>query len=550
MVQVRADRPPTGHLRREVGLISLTFVSLGSIIGSGWLLGALTAAKTAGPSSILSWILAGVILAVLALIHAELGAAYPVAGGTARWPHLVFGPLGGFTSGWMAWLGGVALAPIEVEAALQYLSNIIPGLVDESSSTAVLTGTGIVIAVVLMALFTVINILGVRWLAETNTAAVWWKVAVPVLTIGVFFFVSFHTSNFTAGGGFAPFGLKGVLSALPAGVVFAAVGFEQAVQLGGESKNPSRDVPRAVIGAMVIGTLIYLLLQVVFIGALDPANLANGWGNPIAKGSFGPYAGLATSLGLSWLAVILYIDAFVSPAGTGLVYTGTTPRMSYAMSRNGYLPPVFEKVSKRGIPVFSVIFAFVVGLFLLAPFPDWQDFVSFVTSAIVLMYALAPVSFAALRRADPDRPRPYRLPAGEVFAPLGFIAANLIVYWSGWKTDSKLLLCMAAGFVLLAVSYLTKANPRRPKIEWKAGSWIFAWLAGTAVISYLGQFGNGTKMIPFGADIAVVAVFSLVIFYWALASALPPERVATFVAEEEQEAHEGIEESGPSPATA
>ncbi|GDY30435.1 APC family permease [Gandjariella thermophila] len=550
MVQVRAEGPPTRRLRREVGLISLTFVSLGSIIGSGWLLGALTAAKEAGPASILSWVLAGVILAVLALIHAELGAAYPVAGGTARWPHLVFGPLGGFTSGWMAWLGGVALAPIEVEAALQYLSNIIPGLVNESSSTAVLTHTGIAVAVVLMAVFSLINIMGVRWLAETNTAAVWWKLAVPLLTIVVLAATSFHPSNFTAGGGFAPNGFKGILSALPAGVVFAAVGFEQAVQLGGESRNPKKDVPRAVVGAMVIGTLVYLLLEFAFIGALDPANLAHGWSNPISKGEFGPYAGLATSLGLSWLAVILYIDAFISPAGTGLVYSGTTPRMSYAMSRNGYLPPIFEKLNKRGIPWFSVLVTFVVGLVLLLPFPSWQEFVGFVTSAYVLMYAFAPVAFAALRRTDPDRARPYRVGGGAVLAPLGFVAANLVVYWSGWKTDSKLLLCMVGGFVLLGISYLTKANPNRPKIDWKAGSWIFPYLAGLALISYLGQFGNGTKAIPFGWDIAVIVVFSLAVFYAAVALSLPSERVAEFVQQEEAEAREGLEENPPATATA
>jgi amino acid transporter len=81
----------TGQLRRDVGLVSLMFISLGSIIGSGWLLGALTAAQVAGAASLLSWILGGVIIAILALIHAELGTAYPVSGGTARFPHFVFG---------------------------------------------------------------------------------------------------------------------------------------------------------------------------------------------------------------------------------------------------------------------------------------------------------------------------------------------------------------------------------------------------------------------------------------------------------------------------
>src|SRR3954470_1671422 len=113
-----------GHLHRSVGFWGLTFVSLGSIIGSGWLLGALGAAKTAGPASLISWILAGIMLALLALTHAELGAAYPVAGGTARFPTFAFGNLAGFTAGWTAWLQAVTLAPIEVEASLQYLNNI------------------------------------------------------------------------------------------------------------------------------------------------------------------------------------------------------------------------------------------------------------------------------------------------------------------------------------------------------------------------------------------------------------------------------------------
>src|ERR1700761_5508468 len=111
------------QLRRDVGRVGPTFVSLGSIIGSGWLLGALYAAQAAGPASLISWVLAGVMLAVLALVHAELGAAYPVAGGTARFPFFAFGSLAGFTAGWAAWLQAVTLAPIEVEASLQYLNN-------------------------------------------------------------------------------------------------------------------------------------------------------------------------------------------------------------------------------------------------------------------------------------------------------------------------------------------------------------------------------------------------------------------------------------------
>ncbi|MGH3590980.1 MAG: APC family permease, partial [Pseudonocardiaceae bacterium] len=294
--QAAVDNPPS--FRRDVGFMALMFVSLGSIIGSGWLLGALTAATSAGGASIVSWLLAGVIIVLLALVHSELGAAYPLAGGTGRWPRLAFGSLGGFTAGWVAWLQAVTIAPIEVEAALSYLDHKWHGLINDVGA---LTPKGLGTATALMLLFTVINILGVRWLAESNRIAVLWKFAVPVLTVVVLIVVSFQVSNFTAGGGFAPYGAHGVLAALPLGVVFALQGFEQAAQMAGEARDPQRNVPRAVIGAVIVGTVLYLALEVAFIGALNPHNLAQGWANPVGKGDFGPYATLATGLGLGWL---------------------------------------------------------------------------------------------------------------------------------------------------------------------------------------------------------------------------------------------------------
>src|ERR1035438_1636017 len=110
---VKPVGPGENQLRRAVGLRGLTLISLGSIIGSGWLLGALTASKVAGGASILSWVLAGAVLALLALVHAELGSTYPVSGGTARFPFMAFGSLGGFTGGWVAWVQGRPIAPLQ-----------------------------------------------------------------------------------------------------------------------------------------------------------------------------------------------------------------------------------------------------------------------------------------------------------------------------------------------------------------------------------------------------------------------------------------------------
>jgi len=518
--------------RRDVGFVALMFVSLGSIIGSGWLLGALTAATSAGGASIVSWVLAGVIIVLLALVHSELGAAYPLAGGTGRWPRLAFGSLGGFTAGWVAWLQAVTIAPIEVEAALSYLDHKWHGLINEAGA---LTPTGLAVSTGLMLLFTVINILGVRWLAESNRIAVLWKVAVPVLTVAVLIAVSFQVSNFTAGGGFAPYGAHGVLAALPLGVVFALQGFEQAAQIAGEARDPQRNVPRAVIGSVVIGTLLYLGLEIAFIGALNPGNLAQGWANPVGKGDFGPYATLATGLGLGWLAVILYIDAFISPAGTGLIYVGTSARLSYALGHSGYVPKGVSRLSSRGVPYTSIILAFVIGLICFLPFPSWQSLVGLVTSATVIMYGFAPITLLALRKADPDRARPYRLPAAPILAPLAFVMANEIIYWTSWATVEKLMLAIVAGYLLFAVAYATGHPMERPPLDPRSLVWIVPWFAGLAAISYLGQYG-GTRLIPEWVDLGVVAAFSLVICYVAVAFSLPSYRVAAAVATDQQEA--------------
>jgi amino acid transporter len=512
--------------------MALTFVSLGSIIGSGWLLGALSAATAAGGASIVSWVLAGLIIVLLALVHAELAAAYPFAGGTARWPRLAFGSLGGFTAGWLAWLQAVTIAPIEVEAALGYLDHKWHGLINNGGE---LTARGLAVAVALMAVFTTINLLGVRWLAESNKIAVLWKIAVPVLTIGVLIVVSFRVSNFTAGGGFAPYGAHGVFAALPLGVVFAVQGFEQAVQMSGEARDPQRNVPRAVIGSVLVGTALYLGLEIAFIGALSPGNLVQGWAHPVGKGDFGPYVTLATGLGLGWLAVILYIDAFISPAGTGLVYLGTSARLGYTLGHAGYVPRGVSRISSRGVPLASIIVAFVVGLICFLPFPSWQSLVSLVTSATVIMYAFAPITLLALRTADPQRARPYRLPAAPVLAPLVFIAANEIIYWTSWITVEKLMLAIVAGYVVIGLSYALGRRRERPPLHPRSLVWILPWFAGLSVISYFGQYG-GRKLIPEWVDLGVVAAFSLVICYVAVALSLPSHRVSVAIAADEREA--------------
>jgi amino acid transporter len=564
-VAVPTAARPERKLQRDVGLVGLLFASVGSIIGSGWLFGALSASSVAGPAALISWVLGGAGMLLLALIHAELGGMYPVAGGSARFPHYAFGSLIGFAGGWFAFLGAVTTAPIEVEAALQYASNYVSGLITTSGDTAVLTFQGYLVAAALMLLFSVVNVMGVKWLSESNKAIVWWKIFIPVLTVFALAFTSFHTDNFTAAGGFMPFGWKGVFLAVASGgVIFSYLGFEQAIQLGGESKNPRRNIPLAVIGSMILGVILYIALQVAYLAALEPQNLSKGW-DAVAFGGkgavFGPFAGLATALGLAWLATLLYIDAIVSPGGTGLLYVGTSARITFGMGRNNYIPRIFAHLTNRGVPIWSILFAFVCGMIVFLPFPGWQQLVGFISSATVLAYGTAPLALGALRRQERDRPRPFRLPAGPVLAPVGFIVANEVLLFSGWAVVWKLLVAILIGFVLLAISAATSPVERRPTLDWVNGAWLWPYLVGMGVISYLSSFDTSTpskvaliglsgpkNVLTFGWDVLAVAIFSVVIYALAMRVRLPDDRTRAYVGDlaEEAEAEAAELEGGAS----
>src|SRR5579859_1166759 len=275
MAVATSTRPADVGLKREMGLIGATWASETSIIGSGWLFGALGAAAAAGSAAILGWVIAGIIVIVLALVHAELGGMYPVAGGTARFPHFAFGSVAGISFGFFSWIQAITVAPIECYAVMQYGSYYWHSVYNPVKGNV--TGLGFVMTIILMALFTALNFLAMRVFNRVNSAITWWKVAIPVLAIIVLLF-KFHGSNFGAGGGFMPYGIKALFAAIPsAGIVFAYLGFEQADQLAGEIKNPQQNLPRAIIAAVLLGTAIYVLLQVVYIGALTPGLLAHGW---------------------------------------------------------------------------------------------------------------------------------------------------------------------------------------------------------------------------------------------------------------------------------
>jgi amino acid transporter len=550
-------------LKRDVGLLGLMWASEGSLIGSGWLFGAFYALTYAGPSALIGWVIASFIVILLALVHAELGGMFPVSGGTSRFPHYAFGSLAGGTFGWFAYIQAATVAPVEVLATIQYFSTVSwastwykPPITGQINGT--LSGGGIIAAVVLMVVFSYINLVGIRWLANLNTGLTTWKVIIPVLAIVVLLITHFHSGNFTAGGGFFipggfNIGAKAILVGIPGGgIVFALLGFEQAVQLGGESSNPQRDLPRAVIGSIIIGATIYILLQFAFIAALNPSTISHfhTWTGLASDSALagGPFYTVAKVAGLAWLAWLLRVDAVVSPAGTGLIYLTSSTRLSFGLSKNGYVPDVFEKTSQRTkVPVFGIIIAAIIGLLFLLPFPSWSSLIGIVTGASVLMYSAAPLALGALRKSKPNLPRSYRLPVAGVIAPLSFVLANFIVFWSGWNTVSLLMAVLIVGYILMVLSAALHLNQHTPKVDWGAAKWIFPYMIGITLISYFGNFGDGGLfgvggifkhfLIGGQSDVniwimhLILAAFTLIIYYMAVGNRLPEEQVDEYIRE-------------------
>jgi amino acid transporter len=531
--------PADVGLRREMGLIGGMWASETSLIGSGWLFGAFYAAAAAGTAALLGWVIAGIAVIILALVHAELGGMYPVSGGTARFPHFAYGSVAGISFGFFSWVQAVTVAPIECFAVMQYASYYWPSVYN--TKTGVTTTTGFLVTLLMLAVFTAINFLAMRLFNKVNSGITWWKVAIPVLAI-IVLLTQFKSSNFGSHGGFMPYGVKALFAAIPsAGIVFAFLGFEQADQLAGEIRNPQKNLPRAIIGAIAIATVIYIMLQVAYIGALRPSELAGGWAATGTNAGLlsGPFAFVAGVLGLGWMATLLRIDAVISPFGTGLIYQTSTSRVGYGLARNRYYPQIFAKVDKRGVPWVSLLLAFVLGLLFLLPFPSWKQLVNLVTSASVLMYAGAPLALGAFRRQVPEADRPYRLPVASVLSPIAFIVANLIIYWSGFETVWKLGIVMVIGYVLIAICMAF--DSQRPPLDWKSAQWLPVYLIGMGIISWQGQYSGATSSdthplpptntgnIPFWWDMLIVAAFSLAIYFWAMATRLPRDEMLELV---------------------
>ncbi len=512
----KTDAKRTGQFQQELGLFSLLTMSLGTVIGSGWLLLPAVVAAKAGPASILAWILGGLMVLIIALVYAELGAAWPAAGGVALYPRLSHGSFTGHLAGWAALISYAIIPPAEAVAVTRYASTFIPAFVTPDRA---LTTSGLLVATAVLAVINLLNYVGVRYLGIFQNWVTSLKyIPVMLFVLGAGFF-AFHAGNFASFGGFSPFGSSGIMLGI-AGTVFAYLGFRQALDFGAEAKNPGRDLPLALILTVLIAIATYALIAFVFIGAINWNALAS---HGVTQGNWAtlaklpaPVYDLAAAAGLGFIAWLLFIDGIVSPNGPNATNCGSVPRVAYTMAETGTMPRFFLHLDHRfGTPGWGLVASFLLEIFfLLLTAGGYSVLVSSINVAFMVGYAIGPVSFGVLRITESDYHRPFRLPLGAFWSPIAFVLASMLLYWSQWPFTGETLGVLLVG-VLVYFVYIWRGRVGAETIRF--GAWLVVYLLAMAALSFVGdkRFG-GVNWVPEGWDLVAVTVVSLAIYYWGV----------------------------------
>jgi amino acid transporter len=497
------------RLRHDLGFWGLTAIGFSNIVGSGWLFAAMYAAQIAGPAALLSWVAAGVLCALIALVMVELGATRPEGGGTVRWPLYANGRLVGTLIGWSVLLsvGGTAA---EITAIMRYADRYLPWIYHGTTITL----AGLLLAIGFSVLLTALNWSAVRIFARLNNIVTVLKVAVPVLTVVALFASGFHSGRLTDHGGFAPYGYAACLSALSAGgIVYSVNGFQAPVDFSGEARNPRRTVPLSVLTGIGVAVLIYLALQLAFLYTVPENLLGRGWQGVNFESPFGQ---LALLLNLQWLSTLLYADAVLSPAGSAYVGVAVDTRHTYALGKNGLLPRFFMGVHEpSGIPRRALALNLAVIVVFLLPFSGWQQIVAVMGDMYLLTYGASAVAAATFRTADSTRLAGW-IPGIRWIAPISFVVAGEFVYWSGWHDLRIALPLVLVGLPLFLALWRGRWD-RSLAGELATGAWLVVYLVALTLLSAFGGF-SGDGRLPAPYDSVVVAVVSLAVFWWAVRS--------------------------------
>jgi APA family basic amino acid/polyamine antiporter len=405
-----------GDLRRAVGVLDLTALGIGAIIGTGIFVIIGEAIGDAGPSIILSFALAGITCLFSALSYGELASSIPVSGSAYTYGYATLGELLAWIIGWDLILEyGVSVAAVAVgwggyvQSLLDSLFGI--SLPDSISAPPGEGGSFNLPSMFLVLAVTALLIYGVRESARTNTIMVFLKIGILVF----FILVGFASIN---GDNFSPWAPKGVSGTVDAAalIFFAYIGFDAVSTSGEEATNAQRDLPIAIIGSLLIATLIYILVAIVAVGLAPQAKLA---------GSDAPLSdAIKIGAGLDWAGDLLSFGALVAITSVTLTILYGQTRIFFAMSRDGLLPGIFSRLSARRTPWITTL-VFGVATATMAALLPLTEIAKLVNIGTLFAFLIVNVGVIVLRRTHPDLERGFRVPFVPVFPLIG---AALCIY--------------------------------------------------------------------------------------------------------------------------
>lgn len=500
----------------KINLPQLVLLGLGSLIGSGWLFGAWEASSIAGPAAIISWIIGFVVIGSIAYNYIEIGTMFPQSGGMSNYAQYTHGSLLGFIAAWANWVSLVTIIPIEAVSAVQYMSSwpwewakFTSGLMDGST----ISNAGLFAVFVIIIIFSLLNYWSVKLLTSFTSLISVFKLGVPLLTIIILIISGFDTGNYGHSvGTFMPYGSAPIFAATTAsGIIFSFNAFQTIINMGSEIQKPEKNIARGIAISLTLSAILYIVLQSTFITSMPTEMLhENGWSG-INFNS--PFADMAILLGLNWLAILLYMEAVVSPFGTGVSFVAVTGRVLRAMEQNGHIPKFLGKMNKKYmIPRVAIIFNAIISMVMVSLFRDWGTLASVISTATLVAYLTGPTTVISLRKMAPKMHRPFRANLLKFMAPFSFVMASLAIYWAMWPTTAEVILIIILGLPIYFF-YEYKMNWKNTKKQIGGSLWIILYLIVLAFLSFIGskEF-KGMNWIHYPYDFIVIIIIAL-IFY-------------------------------------
>jgi APA family basic amino acid/polyamine antiporter len=444
-----------GGLKRAVGLLDLTALGIGAIIGTGIFVILGEAIGDSGPAIILSFVLAGVTCAFSALSYAELASTIPVSGSAYTYGYATMGELVAWIIGWDLILEyAVSVAAIAVGWG-QYFNDLLHDLFNYELPKAIAGapgagGTFNVPAVIIVLAVAGLLIVGVRESARANTIMVAIKLVIIVLFI-VLAATSFHSGNLHP---FTPKGFDGVVTAASV-IFFAYIGFDAISTSGEETKNPGRDLPIAIIGSLAICTILYILVAITAAGALPYTQIA---------GQDAPLAHVLRQLHFDWAATLISFGALVAITSVVLTILYGQTRITFAMCRDGLLPPSFAKLSPRQTPA-RITAAFAVLIAIIAAFFPLAEIAKLVNIGTLFAFVITNIGVIVLRRTRPDLQRSFKVPFSPYFPAIGALLAIFLMKYLEQATWLRFVGWLALGLVIYFAYGIRHSKLRRGVVE-------------------------------------------------------------------------------------